>query len=142
EAVVDFHGLEMLNEELQPLRRSEIFGVEDAIVPVFVIPAAGRDVCSCHSKFCCSWHGKCTTQRQRKSNSMTQDILKGKWLQIKGDGRSWWGKLTEDDVDRIQGDTGRFIGKLQERYGYSFDQAQRELNDFLRMPEDQRRRPA
>jgi uncharacterized protein YjbJ (UPF0337 family) len=73
---------------------------------------------------------------------MNKDILKGKWHQIKGDIRSWWGNLTDDDVDAIQGNTEKFIGKLQERYGYGRERAEQELNDFLSMPENQRRRTA
>ena len=73
---------------------------------------------------------------------MNKDILKGKWDQIKGDIRSWWGNLTEDDVDVIRGDTERFIGKLQERYGYGRERAEHELNEFLGMPDNGRRRTA
>ena len=73
---------------------------------------------------------------------MNKDILKGKWIQVKGDIRSWWGTLTDDDVNRIQGDTEKFIGKLQERYGYGREQAERELNEFLIRPEGGRRRTA
>ena len=73
---------------------------------------------------------------------MNQEILKGKWLHVKGDVQSWWGRMTEDDVDQIQGDRERFVGKLQERYGYGREQAERELNDFLRLPDHGRRRSA
>ena len=73
---------------------------------------------------------------------MNKDILKGKWVQMKGDIRSWWGKLTDDDVSQIQGDAEKFIGKLQERYGYGREQAERELNEFLIRPEGGRRRTA
>jgi uncharacterized protein YjbJ (UPF0337 family) len=73
---------------------------------------------------------------------MNQEILKGKWLHVKGDVRGWWGRMTEDDVDQIQGDAERFVGKLQERYGYGREQAERELNDFLHLPDHGRRRPA
>ncbi len=34
---------------------------------------------------------------------MNKGILKGKWIQVKGDIRSWWGTLTDDDVNQIQG---------------------------------------
>jgi uncharacterized protein YjbJ (UPF0337 family) len=74
--------------------------------------------------------------------ALNKEILKGKWLQIKGDVRQWWGKLTDDDVDRIQGNTEKFIEKLQERYGFVREQAESELNDFLRMPDRERRRIA
>jgi uncharacterized protein YjbJ (UPF0337 family) len=73
---------------------------------------------------------------------MNKDILKGKWLQVKGDVRQYWGKLTDDDVDQIQGNADKFIGKLQERYGYNREQAEKEVNDFLRMPDKLRKRPA
>ena len=62
---------------------------------------------------------------------MNKDILKGKWTQLKGDLRSKWGKLTDDDVTQIQGDAEKFVGKLQERYGHTREQAEKELNDYL-----------
>jgi len=62
---------------------------------------------------------------------MNADVLKGRWNQVKGDIRSKWGKLTDDDVTQIQGDTEKMIGKLQERYGLKREQAERDLNDFL-----------
>jgi len=73
---------------------------------------------------------------------MNKDILKGKWIRVKGDIRIWWGKLTDGDVNQIQGDTEKFIGKLQGRYGYRREQAERELNEFLTRPEGGRRRTA
>jgi uncharacterized protein YjbJ (UPF0337 family) len=77
-----------------------------------------------------------------EGNAMNKDILKGKWLQVRGDVRNWWGKFTDDDVDQIQGDMEKFIGKLQERYGYGREQAEKELNGFLTMPDDRRKRTA
>jgi uncharacterized protein YjbJ (UPF0337 family) len=62
---------------------------------------------------------------------MNKDILKGKWTQLKGTLRSKWGKLTDDDVVEIQGDTEKMIGKLQERYGYAREKAEKELDEFL-----------
>ena len=73
---------------------------------------------------------------------MNQEILKGKWIQAKGDIRKWWGKFTDDDVNQIQGDAEKFIGKLQERYGYDREQAAKELDEFLTRSDDQRRRAA
>ena len=71
---------------------------------------------------------------------MNKDILKGKWDQVKGDIRSKWGKLTDNDVMQIQGDTEKFIGKLQESYGYGREQAEKELDEFLKMPRDNKNR--
>jgi uncharacterized protein YjbJ (UPF0337 family) len=63
---------------------------------------------------------------------MNEDVLRGKWNQLKGEIKSQWGKLTDDDLDRVEGDTQKLIGKIQERYGYARDQAKREVDDYLR----------
>jgi uncharacterized protein YjbJ (UPF0337 family) len=65
-------------------------------------------------------------------NMLNSDVLKGKWQQLKGEARVQWGKLTDDDLDQIQGNTEKLAGKLQERYGYAKDQAQREVDEFIR----------
>jgi uncharacterized protein YjbJ (UPF0337 family) len=70
---------------------------------------------------------------------MNTDILKGKWAQVRGEIRSRWGKLTDDDMTQVQGDAEKMLGKLQERYGYTREQAERELNDFLNAPKQPRR---
>ena len=62
---------------------------------------------------------------------MNTDVLKGRWNQVKGEVRSKFGKLTDDDVMQIQGDAEKMIGKLQERYVWRREQAERELTDFL-----------
>jgi uncharacterized protein YjbJ (UPF0337 family) len=63
---------------------------------------------------------------------MNEDILRGKWKQIRGKSKEWWGKLTNDDLDMIDGNRDQLIGKLQERYGYTKDQAAKEVNERLR----------
>ncbi len=62
---------------------------------------------------------------------MNPEILKGRWNQVKGEIRVRWGRLTDDDVTQIEGITDKLVGKLQERYGYKREQAEKELNDFL-----------
>jgi uncharacterized protein YjbJ (UPF0337 family) len=52
--------------------------------------------------------------------------LKGQWLQIKGPVRKQWGKLTDDEIDQVQGDAEILLGKLQQRYRYSREQAEQE----------------
>ena len=67
---------------------------------------------------------------------MNAQVLKGKWHQLKGEVKSQWGELTDDDLDVVEGDAEKLIGRVQERYGYARDQAQREVNDFItRHPE-------
>jgi uncharacterized protein YjbJ (UPF0337 family) len=63
---------------------------------------------------------------------MNTDVLKGQWHQLKGEVKSRWGKLTDDDLDRAQGDAEQLVGRIQERYGYARDQAHREVDEFLR----------
>ena len=63
---------------------------------------------------------------------MNDDILAGKWKQVKGNARNWWGKLTDDDLDRMTGKTEELAGKLQERYGWSRERAYGEINRRLR----------
>jgi uncharacterized protein YjbJ (UPF0337 family) len=63
---------------------------------------------------------------------MTEDVLKGKWKQLRGEIRKQWGKLTDDDLDIVGGETERLVGVLQERYGYTRQRAEEELTRFLR----------
>ncbi len=62
---------------------------------------------------------------------MNTDILKGKWNQIKGDLKSKWGQITENEWTQINGDREKLIGKLQEKYGHTQDRASREVDEFL-----------
>ena len=62
---------------------------------------------------------------------MNPEILKGRWNQVKGDIRSKWGKLTDDDMMQIQGDAEKLFGKLQERYGLKREQAERDLDQII-----------
>ena len=50
---------------------------------------------------------------------MNKDIFEGKWKLIRGQTKVWWGKLTDDDLDRTAGKFDVFTGLLQERYGYT-----------------------
>jgi len=61
---------------------------------------------------------------------MNADTLKGQWHQLKGEIKTQWGKLTDNDLDQIAGQSEKLIGKLQERYGYARDRAEREFLDF------------
>ena len=62
---------------------------------------------------------------------MNEDILKGQWKQIRGQIKEWWGVLTDDDLDKINGRRDRLIGLLQQKYGFTKEQATRELDDHL-----------
>ncbi len=62
---------------------------------------------------------------------MNEDVFKGNWKQIKGNAKQWWGKLTDDDLDRIEGRQEELVGRLQERYGWSKEEARAEVNRRL-----------
>lgn len=63
---------------------------------------------------------------------MNTDILEGKWKQIRGEIRETWGELTDDELDQIAGKRDKLAGTLQEKYGWSRDEAERQIDDFLR----------
>jgi len=68
------------------------------------------------------------TQRNADRSTVTTDTFAAKWQQMRGTLRSWWGKLTDDDWERIGGQKDRLIGMLQEKYGYAKDMALREVD--------------
>jgi uncharacterized protein YjbJ (UPF0337 family) len=62
---------------------------------------------------------------------MDSDVLKGRWKQISGGIKERWGELTNDEVQEVEGNRDKLIGKLQEKYGYSRERAEREVHEFL-----------
>ena len=61
---------------------------------------------------------------------MNKDIFQGNWLQIKGKVQQQWGKLTDDDLNVINGRRNELEGKLQERYGYGKEEAEKRLKEW------------
>ena len=64
--------------------------------------------------------------------SMNKDEIGGNWKQLKGKAKEKWGKLTDDDMTVIEGKRDQLVGKIQERYGYAKDQAEKEVSDWER----------
>jgi uncharacterized protein YjbJ (UPF0337 family) len=62
-----------------------------------------------------------------QTGSINRDILAGKWKQIRGELKTWWGRLTDDDVDTIGGQKDKLTGLLQEKYGYTREKAEQEI---------------
>lgn len=62
---------------------------------------------------------------------MNEDILKGQWKQLQGKARRQWGKLTDDDLTMIKGDRDVLLGKIQERYGRTREEAMRDIDNWL-----------
>lgn len=61
---------------------------------------------------------------------MNWDRIEGNWKQLKGAAKEQWGKLTDDDLDVIAGKRDQMIGRIQERYGCTRDEAQRQVDEF------------
>jgi uncharacterized protein YjbJ (UPF0337 family) len=62
---------------------------------------------------------------------MNEDTFKGQWNQFKGSLKQAWGDLTDDDITRAEGSYDKFIGVLQERYGWERERAKREVDNFF-----------
>ena len=63
---------------------------------------------------------------------MASDILKGKWKQLSGQIKERWGELTDDEIEQLEGRRDGLVGKLQEKYGYSKQEAEDRVNAFMR----------
>jgi uncharacterized protein YjbJ (UPF0337 family) len=62
---------------------------------------------------------------------MNTDILQGKWHQMKGKVKAHWGKLTDDDLGRVDGNTERLYGVLEERYGWTKEKVKLSVKEYL-----------
>ena len=61
---------------------------------------------------------------------MNWDRIEGNWKQIRGSAKEQWGKLTDDDLDVAAGKRDQLVGRIQEVYGKTLDEAEREVDDF------------
>ncbi|MFV9507603.1 MAG: CsbD family protein [Oscillochloridaceae bacterium umkhey_bin13] len=63
--------------------------------------------------------------------ALNWDIIKGQWKEFKGEARQQWGKLTDDDWDQIAGERDKLYGRLQQHYGWTREQAEKEADRFF-----------
>jgi uncharacterized protein YjbJ (UPF0337 family) len=61
---------------------------------------------------------------------MNNEQLQGNWNIVKGKIKEQWGKLTDDDIDRVDGQFEQLIGEIQKRYGITREEAEREIRDW------------
>jgi uncharacterized protein YjbJ (UPF0337 family) len=61
---------------------------------------------------------------------MNWDQMEGKWKQMKGDVRTKWGKLTDQDLEQIAGQRDKLLGKIQERYGIAREAAEKQADEW------------
>jgi uncharacterized protein YjbJ (UPF0337 family) len=63
---------------------------------------------------------------------MNWDQIAGNWKQYKGNVMSTWGKLTDDDMETINGKRTELLGLIQTRYGYAKEQADQEIDQWIK----------
>ncbi|GGB51368.1 UPF0337 protein [Oceanisphaera marina] len=61
---------------------------------------------------------------------MNWDIVEGNWKQFKGKVQTQWGKLTDDQLDEVNGRRQELAGKIQEVYGVNKDEAEKQIKEF------------
>jgi uncharacterized protein YjbJ (UPF0337 family)/vacuolar-type H+-ATPase subunit H len=66
-----------------------------------------------------------------KAPVVNRDTMRGQWGQLRGEVKSKWGQLTDDELTQVEGDYEKLVGKIQTRYGYERGRAEQEVNDFL-----------
>ena len=69
---------------------------------------------------------------------MNWDIVAGNWKQFKGNVKTQWGKLTDDNLDMIAGKREVLLGKVQESYGITKDEAEKQIKHFEELFKDYR----
>ncbi len=69
---------------------------------------------------------------------MNSDTFVGKWKQVRGAAKERWGKLTDDDLDVIDGKREQLVGKIQERYGVARDAAEQQVEEWSKLHDGER----
>jgi len=69
---------------------------------------------------------------------MNWDQMEGKWKQYKGQAKEKWGKLTDDDLDVVDGRRQQLVGRIQERYGIAKDAAEKQADEFVKALQEER----
>lgn len=67
---------------------------------------------------------------------MNNDIFEGKWKEMRGQLKEWWGKLTDDELEQAAGNAEQLVGLLQQKYGYTREHAEEEINRRVKEAKD------
>ena len=62
---------------------------------------------------------------------MNWDQIEGRWKQLRGDVKSNWGRLTDDDVNAVDGQRDKLVGLIQEAYGVEREEADRQIRNWF-----------
>lgn len=63
---------------------------------------------------------------------MNWDTIKGKWKELRGQVKAKWAKLTDNDLDLVAGKKDQLVGTLQQRYGCAKDDAEKQVDEFIK----------
>jgi uncharacterized protein YjbJ (UPF0337 family) len=72
---------------------------------------------------------------------MNTETIKSNWNQLKGDLKSKWGQITDEEWMQIAGDRDKLIGRIQAKYGRTRDEVSREVDEFFRRHDTSRVSP-
>ncbi len=62
---------------------------------------------------------------------MNKDIVEGKWKQLVGKAKVMWGDLTDNELEKVEGDADKLAGLIQEKYGKSLEEAKKDVKHFF-----------
>jgi len=79
-----------------------------------------------------AWWRSIKQRQKKKERVMDWNRLEGNWKQFKGNVKEKWGRLTDDDLDVINGRQDQLEGKIQERYGLAKDQAKKDVDAWFK----------
>jgi len=65
-------------------------------------------------------------------DQVNSDIFEGKWKEMRGQMREWWGKITDDELEQAGGNADQIVGLLQQKYGYTREAAEGEFNKRIK----------
>jgi uncharacterized protein YjbJ (UPF0337 family) len=72
-----------------------------------------------------------TPRSQHMANVFNENILKGKWNELKGEVQKLWGRLTDDELERAKGDANTLSGMVQQKYGIKEEEFRAKMNDII-----------
>jgi uncharacterized protein YjbJ (UPF0337 family) len=78
----------------------------------------------------------CIMRMFNEETKMNWDRIEGNWKQLKGSAKERWGKLTDDQLDVIAGKRDNLVGKIQETYGISKDETEKQLTEWQKRMKD------
>lgn len=79
-----------------------------------------------------SMDGQYQDNQSRDDTNLNSQTLRGEWNQLKGSVKQKWADLTDDDLTHIEGDRDKLVGRVQERYGHSREDAERDVDNWRR----------